>query len=98
MSVPHDQACAVVALADRLDQGAAGPLAGELMGLRGRDLTLDAASVQRIGGPCLQVLLSARAAWAADGARFQIADASPAFREAVALMGSDLADPAPVQD
>jgi len=50
-----------------LDIRAAGRLQAELLGLRGRPLTLDASAVERLGGLCLQVLLSARALWAADG-------------------------------
>jgi chemotaxis protein CheX len=78
-------------LAASLDLSAATPLATELVGLRGRAVELDAGDVSRIGGQCLQVLLAARAAWAADGHGFAIVNPSPEFLEGLALMGaSDL--------
>ncbi|RZJ31130.1 MAG: STAS domain-containing protein [Brevundimonas sp.] len=58
---------AAVVLPSVLDIRAAGPLQAELLGLRGQPVTLDASAVERLGGLCLQVLLSARATWAADG-------------------------------
>jgi chemotaxis protein CheX len=44
--------------------------------------------VERLGALCLQVLLSARLTWAADGAPLTIAAASPAFEEQVARLGA----------
>jgi chemotaxis protein CheX len=88
-------------LGDSLEMTAAGPLHKELLGRRGRPVTLDASQVRRIGGQCLQVLLSAQATWAADGAAFQIIDPSPEFSDGLALLGAaDLAPAAltPVQD
>jgi chemotaxis protein CheX len=79
---------ALVALADILDLVAARPLASELSSLRGRPVRLDASRVERLGALCLQVLLSARLTWAADGAPLTIAGASPAFEEQVARLGA----------
>ncbi|MDB5441262.1 MAG: cheX protein [Caulobacteraceae bacterium] len=79
-------------LADALDLNAAGPLAAQLIGLRGASVTLDASQVQRLGGLCLQVLLSARATWAADGQMFQVIDRSLAFDEALSLFGAPRLD------
>ena len=77
-----------------LDMTAAGPLLQELLGRRGHPLTVDASSVRRIGGQCLQVLLSAQATWAADGQTFEIVEPSPEFADGVALMGAvDLCQP-----
>jgi chemotaxis protein CheX len=81
---------AVVRLAEVLDLNAAAPLAEELMALRGRPLTLDAGEVQRLGAQCLQVLLSARGAWAQDGAAFAIASPSAEFADTLALLGAPL--------
>jgi chemotaxis protein CheX len=80
---------ALVTLADVLDLTAAGPLAGELAGLRGRPLSLNAAGVERLGALCLQVLLSARVTWAADGASLLVASPSPEFAEQVARFGAE---------
>ena len=58
---------AAVVLPAVLDIRAAGPLQAEILASRGQALTLDASAVERLGGLCLQVLLSARSTWAADG-------------------------------
>ena len=78
---------ATLVLADSLDLTAAGPLAAGLLAARGGPVTLDASAVRRLGAQCLQVLLAARAAWAADGHPWQVTNASPEFVDAAALMG-----------
>ena len=86
-------------LVDSLDMTAAAPLANELKGLRGGPLRLEADGVRRLGGQCLQVLIAARDAWAADGQAFEIGDPSPDFAEAAALFGCpELAAPQPPLD
>jgi chemotaxis protein CheX len=75
-------------LGDSLDMTAAGPLHKELLARRGHPVSLDASQVRRVGGQCLQVLLSAEATWSADGAEFQIVDPSPEFVDGLALMGA----------
>jgi chemotaxis protein CheX len=77
-----------VTLVDALDMTAAGPLAKELLAVRGKPVTLDASNVRRLGGQCLQVLLSAQATWAADGHPFEIVELSPEFADGLALMGA----------
>ena len=72
-----------------LDLGAAGPLAAEFQARRGSGIAVLASEVQRIGAPCLQVLLSAQLTWAADGAHFRVVDSSPEFIEGLALLGAD---------
>jgi chemotaxis protein CheX len=76
-------------LAEALDMRAAGPLLEEVRGRRGSALHLDASKVERLGGQCLQVLMAAEMAWAADGHAFQISNPSTAFKDACALMGAD---------
>jgi chemotaxis protein CheX len=71
-----------------LDLRAAAPLAEEFLRLRGQPVTLDASQVERLGGLCLQVLLSARAAWTADRLRLDVAGRSAAFDEALALFSA----------
>jgi len=72
-----------------LDFSAAKPLFEGLMALRGQPLAVDAAEVERFGAPCAQVLLAAKAAWAADGVAFEISAPSPAFASAASIMGFD---------
>lgn len=54
---------------------------------RGQVLTVDAGAVQRLGAQCLQILLAARAAWAADGVELRLENPSPEFSAALELMG-----------
>jgi chemotaxis protein CheX len=72
-----------------LDLVAAAPLRSEILARRGQPLDLDGAAVQRMGGLCLQVLLAARAAWAADNQPFRLLAPSPALREAISTLGAD---------
>lgn len=54
---------------------------------RGQALTIDASAVQRLGAQCLQILLAARAAWAADGQELKLEKPSEEFSAALELMG-----------
>jgi chemotaxis protein CheX len=72
-----------------LDFTAAKPLWESLTAARGQALALDASEVERLGAPCLQVLLAAKSAWAADNTEFHIAAPSPAFVAAASTMGFD---------
>lgn len=73
--------CETLILPEVLDLKAAEPLKAELLALRGRALTLDASAVQRLGGLCLQVLLSARKTWAADGVNLNLGSVSQSWTE-----------------
>ena len=53
----------LVELPEVLDLKAATPLAVEFLAFRGKPLQFDGARVQRLGGQCLQVLLSAAKTW-----------------------------------
>jgi len=75
-------------LPENLDLKAAGPLRAALLELRGSPVQIDASKVQRLGGLCLQVLLSAQATWAADGHDLTISAASSAFAEGSGRMGA----------
>jgi chemotaxis protein CheX len=79
---------AAVSLPSNLDLQAAEPLRAELMSLRGRPLGLDASQVNRMGGLCLQVLLSARATWSQDGLPLRIEQPSDAFVEQLVAFGN----------
>lgn len=78
-------------LASELDITAAAPLAAELVGLRGNDLSVDASGVVRVGGQCLQVLLSAAATWEADGTKLELVEPSEDFLTALRTVGLDIA-------
>ena len=75
-------------LADVLDPAGAATLTSQLVALRGQRVVLDASAVERVGGLGLQVLLSARATWEADGRPFAVVTPSVAFQDAVALSGA----------
>ncbi len=77
------------ALAPVLDLKAAGPLKAALIERRGHPLELDAADVQRMGGLCLQVLLSAAATWREEGHSLRIGPRSEAFMDALRLFGGE---------
>ena len=81
---------AVLRLSQVLDLNAASPLAQELLTLRGGPVEVDASAVERLGAQCLQVLLSARATWDADGAAFAVVQASDEFTSTVALLGAPI--------
>jgi len=77
-----------VRLPDVMDLKAAAPLRDQLLAARGQPIKLDASHVQRIGGLCLQVLLSARQSWDEDKLPLQIVDPSPEFTDGIALFGA----------
>jgi chemotaxis protein CheX len=79
-------------LADILDIRAASPLAGELINARGRNVTIDASNVQKLGAQCVQVLLSARSTWTTDGYSLVVADASEPFLDALSTLGIPISD------
>jgi chemotaxis protein CheX len=70
-----------------LDITAAGPLASDILLNRGKDVTVDASRVERMGAQCLQVLLSAVATWSHDGMEFEVTGPSPEFVEALETAG-----------
>ncbi|MGP0060558.1 MAG: STAS domain-containing protein [Beijerinckiaceae bacterium] len=75
-----------------LDLKAATPLVETLLPLRGGDLLVDASNAERLGGQCLQVLVSAVATWQADGFSLEFAKPSDAFIEGLAVLGTKLED------
>lgn len=70
-----------------LDLRAAKPLADALLAVIGKPLTLDASKVEKLGGQCVQVLLSAAKTWDAHGGDLEIADPSPAFVAGLGILG-----------
>jgi chemotaxis protein CheX len=79
-----------IRLGESLDISEAGPLAAELIKLRGADIRIDASHVRKAGGQCLQVLLSGFITSAQDGTHFEIVDPSSGFTESIESLGLDL--------
>jgi len=71
-----------------LDLKAAAPLAAAFLARRGTDIVVDAAAVQRLGGQCLTVLLSAQASWTEDSRTLTFENPSPEFCTAIELFGA----------
>lgn len=72
---------AEIVLTPVLDIQSAGPLRARLLELRGQPLAIDGSAVERLGGLCLQVLLSARQTWAGDGQPLAVDPMSDAFAD-----------------
>lgn len=89
MSVAEDidDELRIVELPAALDLKAAGPLAAELLARRGGELRVDASRVRRLGGQCLQVLLSAALTWKADETPFALVRPSPDFVDGLNQLG-----------
>ena len=88
---------AVVGLPPILDLKAASQLRDEFCAAKGGPLDVDASKVQRLGGLCLQVLLSAQRSWAVDGKPFRVVDPSPDFLEGIRCFGAaGLTEGAPI--
>ena len=83
---------ATVVLAPVLDLRAAEPLKGELLAARGQALTLDGSAVERLGGLCLQLLLSAIRTWRADGQALTFVNASEAMTTQWSACGASSSD------
>jgi chemotaxis protein CheX len=79
---------AAVTLPEVLDIQAIEPLRASLLAARGQPLTIDAARVERLGGLCLQLLLSAQRTWAEDGQPLALVSASAAFTEQWTAFGA----------
>lgn len=82
----------IVHLPEILDLRAASPLAAELLGARGRQLTIDASNVRKVGAQCIQVLLSARATWSTDGLSLSVSNPSDSLLEALETLGIPVAE------
>jgi chemotaxis protein CheX len=82
---------AAVVLPAVLDIQQAGPLREQLLALRGQPVVVDGSLVDRLGGLCLQVLISAQQTWAGDGVSMVIDQASEAFAEQWNAFGAPVA-------
>jgi chemotaxis protein CheX len=71
-----------------LDLKAAAPLKADLLAAKGESIEIDASQVQRLGGLCLQLLLSAQRSWATDGKTLRVINPSTDFADGLALFGA----------
>lgn len=79
---------AELVLSPNMDLMAAGALREDLIARRGSPLAINAGGVQRFGGLCLQVLISAKREWDAASVPFSFTERSRDFDESVRLMGA----------
>lgn len=77
----------IIELQKVLDMLAAPVLLESFLQKRGSKILVDAEQVQRLGAQCLQILLSAKRSWEAEGFSFGLNNPSPAFTDALGLMG-----------
>ena len=87
MTGGNRQKSAEVSLAASLRSAEAAGLKSTIEGARGQPLRLDACNVTMIGAQCLQVLLAARATWAAQGTKFEISNLSGDMHAALGVLG-----------
>jgi anti-anti-sigma regulatory factor len=83
----------VLVLPQRLDALAAQRLAAELLGLRGKPLTIHAESVETISALALEVIVAAGLQWEQDGAILKLNSASVNFRSACQTLGLNTDQP-----
>jgi chemotaxis protein CheX len=76
-----------VPLPEIMDLKAATPLALRILTLRGKPVAFDASRVQKLGGLCLQVLLSARLTWGADKISLTVIEPSANFQKSLEIFG-----------
>jgi len=84
---------AVVTLPAVLDIQQVEPIRAALLALRGRDVVVDGSAVERLGGLCLQVLISAQQSWVRDGHSLIIDRVSEAFANQWNTFGADPVSP-----
>lgn len=77
----------IYALAAHLDSAAAPGLCTELLSRRGKDLVVEGEAVTHAGALGLQVLVAAQRQWIADGADFQLINASAPLMASCAALG-----------
>lgn len=77
-------------LAPVLDLNEASALHGQLMLLRGKDLSIDASGVERVGVQCVQVLMAGANAWEQDKKGFAFGEVSDAFTKTMQLIGINI--------
>ncbi|GAD10996.1 STAS domain-containing protein [Gluconobacter japonicus] len=77
----------IMQLPEILDTAAAADLLKSLKTLSG-DALLDGGKVKRLGGRCLEIILSSRKTTLSRNKRFKIQNPSPELEKSLALMGA----------
>ena len=80
---------AQLVLPEVLDLQQAETLRTQLLALRGQPVVIDGSAVERLGGLCLQVLISAQQSWASDGHSLCIDGVSQAFADQWNAFGAE---------
>ena len=83
---------ASISLPAILDLAQADALKAALLPMRGQSVIVDASRVERLGGLCLQVLISAQQTWARDGHSLKIDEVSREFADQWNAFGAASAD------
>jgi chemotaxis protein CheX len=86
---PAGEADGALRLPEILDLPTARPLARALIERRGRPIVVDGSAVARLGAQCVQVLLSAKRTWGADGVPLSFVNCAPRMIEDLRLLGID---------
>jgi chemotaxis protein CheX len=79
-----------LSLAAVLDLNEASALRGKLVSMRGSNLKIDAAGVERMGTLCVQVLMAAAKTWDEDKLSFTFSKVSDAFQKTMQLIGVNI--------
>jgi chemotaxis protein CheX len=80
-------AAKTLSLDNVLDLNAAGSLHAQLLALRGSDLEIDASAVEKVGTPCIQVLMSAQKTWEEEKKNLTFSKMSDALMKTMQLSG-----------
>lgn len=80
-----------IRLPEFLDLAAATPLAKTLAERRGKPIAIDGSAVHQLGAQCVQVLLSAKKTWSADGVPLSFVNCAPRMIEDLQYLGIDSA-------
>jgi len=70
-----------------LDLNAAGSLHTQLLGLRGSDLVIDGSSVEKVGTPCIQIIMSAQKTWEGENKSLTFSKMSDPLMKTMQLSG-----------
>lgn len=76
-----------IKLPEKANAAAAAPFYDTLRGSLGSPVTVDASEVKTLGAQILQVILTARAKWDADGHGFVVANPTEEFLSTAQMMG-----------
>lgn len=85
--VDNELESAEVQLPEIMDLNAAKELYDEIYEAMGKNISVDASIVNRMGGQCLQILLAAKISWERADHKFKIVNPSEGFIGSLGLLG-----------